>query len=39
MDKSQKIKQLLDKKGLNCKIKQSIRDKVKILETNQTITK
>ena len=39
MDKAQKIKQLLDKKGLNCKIKQSIKDKIKVLETNQTINK
>ena len=39
MDKSLKIKQLLDKKGLNCKIRKSITDKVKVLETNQTINK
>jgi hypothetical protein len=39
MDKSQKIKQLLDKEGLNPKIKKSIKDKVKILEANQIITK
>lgn len=39
MDKSLKIKQLLDKNGLNTKLKQSIKDKVKVLETNQTINK
>lgn len=39
LTKAQKIKQLLDKKSLNCKIKKSIKDKVKTLETNQTITK
>jgi hypothetical protein len=39
MDKSQKIKHLLDKEGLNPKIKKSIKDKVKILEANQIITK
>ena len=39
MEQSLKIKQLIDKNGLNCKIKQSIKDKVKILETNQIITK
>lgn len=39
MDKAQKIKQLLDKKGLSDKATKSIKDKVKILEANQTITK
>ena len=39
MDKSQKIRQLLDKNGLNCKLKQSIKDKVKTLETNLILTK
>ena len=39
MEKAQKIKQLLDKKGLNPKIKQSIKDKVKVLETDQTVNK
>lgn len=39
MDKTQKIKQLLDKEGLNPKVKKSIKDKVKVLETNQTINK
>ena len=39
MDKSQRIKQLLDKKGLNVKVKKSIKDKVKVLETNQIINK
>ncbi len=39
MDKSQRIKQLLDKKGLNVKVKKSIKDKVKVLENNQIINK
>ena len=39
MNKSQQIKQLLDKKGLSDKAKQSIKDKIKTLETNQTINK
>jgi hypothetical protein len=37
--KAQKIKQLLDKEGLSKKATKSIKDKVKILEANQIITK
>ncbi|GAF91810.1 unnamed protein product [marine sediment metagenome] len=37
--KASKIKQLLGKKGLSEKATKSIKDKVKFLETNQTITK
>ena len=37
--KAQKIKQLLDKKGLNCKVKQSIQDKCKIIQESKTIEK
>jgi hypothetical protein len=37
--KAQKIKQLLDKKGLNCKVEQSIKDKCKIIEQSKIIEK
>ncbi len=37
--KAQKIKQLLDKKGLNQDVKQSIKDKVKIINDNKIVSK
>jgi len=39
MDKAQKIKQLLDKKGLSEKATKSIKEKLKALKENKTITK
>lgn len=39
MDKVQKIKQLLDKGSLNCKVRQSIKDKLKVIENDKTINK
>ncbi len=37
--KAQKIRQLLNKEGLNCKVKQSIKDKCKIIEQSKIINK
>ena len=37
--KAQKIKDLLDKDGLNCKVKKSIKDKCKIIQESKTINK
>jgi len=39
MDKAQKIKQLLDKKGLNKTVVKSIKDKLKIIENDKTVNK
>jgi len=37
--KAQKIKQLLEKKGLNNTIVESIKDKLKVIENDKTINK
>ena len=39
MDKAEKIKQLIAKKGLCYTLDKSIDDKVKIIKENKTITK
>lgn len=39
MEQSQKIKQLLDKNGLNAKVKGSIKEKLEIIKNNKTINK
>lgn len=36
---AQKAKQLLNKDGLNCKVKKSIKKKIEILEENKIIKK
>ena len=36
---SQKIKQLLDKKGLNSTVVKSIKDKLKVIENDKTVNK
>lgn len=39
MNKLEKIKELLNKKALNCKVKESIKDKIKAYENKQSINK
>ena len=37
--KAQKVKQLLEKEGLSDNVKQSIKDKAKIINDNKTVNK